>query len=56
MNREFNPTSRFARAVFAAGSFIISLLLVSSITSLAQHYSAASVASAEHVEIGRNFA
>jgi len=53
MDREFNPTSALVRTVFAVGSMIVSLLIVSSITSLAEHYNAESVATAQHVVVAR---
>jgi hypothetical protein len=53
MNREFNPTSPVARALFAFGSAIVSLLIVRSITSRAEHYNAESTASVQQVHVAQ---
>jgi len=38
MNRQFNPTSILARALFATASLLVSSLVVGSVASLADHY------------------
>jgi hypothetical protein len=40
MNREFNATSKFARSILAVAAALSTVLVVGSIDSLAQHYSA----------------
>ncbi len=42
MNREPQPTSKLMRAVFAVASLLVSILVVGSMTSLADHYNAES--------------
>ena len=52
MNREFKPTSAMIRALFAAASLLASILVVSSMVSLANHYYAESqLASAQPMAI-----
>jgi hypothetical protein len=38
MNREFKPTSAMIRALFATASLLASMLVVSSMAGLADHY------------------
>ena len=38
MNREFKPTSAMIRGLFATASLLASILVVSSMASLADHY------------------
>lgn len=40
MNREFKPTSTLIRTVFATASLLVSVLVVGSMSSLADHYNA----------------
>jgi hypothetical protein len=40
MNREFKPTSTLIRTIFATASLLVSVLVVGSMTSLADHYNA----------------
>ena len=40
MNREFKPTSTLLRALFATASLLVSVMVVGSMTSLAEHYNA----------------
>jgi hypothetical protein len=40
MNREFNVTSKFVRSILAAAAALCTVIVVGSIDSLAQHYSA----------------
>jgi hypothetical protein len=42
MNREPQPTSPLIRAIFAVASLLVSILVVGSMTSLADHYNAES--------------
>ena len=42
MNREFKPTSTLIRAIFAIASLLVSVLVVGSMASLADHYNAES--------------
>ena len=42
MNRELQTTSRLSRAILAVASMIVSILVVGSMTSLADHYNAES--------------
>jgi hypothetical protein len=40
MNREFTSTSTLARSVFALAAIVSTILIVSGISGLAEHYSA----------------
>jgi hypothetical protein len=40
MNREFNATSKFARSIIVVAAALSTALVIGSIDSLAQHYSA----------------
>ena len=42
MNREFKPTSAMIRALFATASLLASIVVISSMASLADHYHAES--------------
>ena len=42
MNRELQPTSPVIRAIFAVASLLVSILVVGSMTSLADHYNSES--------------
>jgi hypothetical protein len=42
MNRKFEPTSKSIRAIFATASLLVSVLVVGSMSSLADHYNAKS--------------
>jgi hypothetical protein len=42
MKRELQPTSPLIRAIFAIASMVVSILVVGSMTSLADHYNAES--------------
>lgn len=54
MNREFNASSRQARSVLAFVAVLATLLVVGSIESLSQHYSAeAQVAIAKPVSVAQ---
>ena len=41
MNREFNPSKRSLRSVFASAAILAALLVLGSIDSLSRHYGAA---------------
>jgi hypothetical protein len=54
MNREFKPTSNLLRALFATASLLVSMLVVGSMTSLAEHYNAESqLASAQRAIVAQ---
>jgi hypothetical protein len=55
MNREFKPISTLVRAIFATASLIVSVLVVGSISSLADHYNAESqLASAQRTVVAQH--
>jgi len=54
MNREFKPTSTLLRALFATASLLVSVMVVGSMTSLAEHYNAESqLASAQRAVVAQ---
>lgn len=54
MNREFKPTSTLIRAILATASLLVSVLVVGSVASLAEHYNAESqLASAPHAVVAQ---
>jgi len=54
MNREFKPTSALLRALFATASLLVSVMVVGSMTSLAEHYNAeAQLASAQRAIVAQ---
>ena len=53
MNRSFNPTSRWLRSVFAAGSVVVTLAIAAAIGALAEHYTEPTVASMPPAKIAQ---
>ncbi len=54
MNRELQSTSPLIRAIFAVASLLVSILVVGSMTSLADHYNAESqLASAQRAVVAQ---
>jgi hypothetical protein len=54
MNRELQSTSPLIRAIFAVASLLVSILVVGSMTSLADHYNAESqLASAQRAIVAQ---
>jgi len=54
MNREPQPTSILTRAILAVASMLVSILVVGSMTSLADHYNAESqLASAQRTIVAQ---
>jgi hypothetical protein len=58
MNRDFNPSKRNVRSVFACAAVLTALLVLGSIDSLSRHYGAeADIAAAAHaVKLAANSA
>jgi hypothetical protein len=54
MNREFNPSSRQARSIFAVIAVLATFLVLASIDGLAQHYGTeAQLASAKPLSVAQ---